>query len=185
MTVVLQKLTVEDLEKFPDNGYRYEIIDGDLMMSLAPSKKHQRVLGRLFRLFDQAATDSASGEVFFSPVDVRFSRYDQVQPDLIFIRNERSGIYQGSTVSGAADIVVEVLSPSTRNFDEVAKFRLFQTHGVPEYWIVDPVSSSIRQFLLMDGAYVQTRGAEGQSLTSSILAGLTIDPAELFQNSDD
>ncbi len=185
MAVVLQKLTVDDLETFPDNGYRYEIIDGDLTMSPAPVKKHQRLLLRLSRLFDDAARSARIGEVFFSPVDVRFTEFDQVQPDLIYIRNERAGIYQASTVNGAPDIVLEVLSPSTRKFDEIAKFRLFQTHRVPEYWIVDPESSSIRQFVLTDGTYMQARYDEGQPMTSSILAGLAIDPVALFLDSDD
>jgi Uma2 family endonuclease len=87
-------------------------------------------------------------------------------------------------VHGAPDIVVEVLSPSNRSFDEVAKFRLFEAHGVPEYWIVDPAENAIRCFVLTNGAYLQVMNLEGQPLPSSVLQGLTIDPEALFRDSD-
>jgi Uma2 family endonuclease len=185
MSIHQKLLNVEDLENLPADGRRYEIVDGELHMAAAPLKLHQRVLRRLSILFDRAANLDQIGETFFAPVDVRFSPYNQVQPDLIFIRAERAGIYQGSTVHGAPDIVVEVISPTSIEYDEVVKFRLYQDNGVPEYWIVNPLTRTIRRFTIAQGQYVEALAAPDGQVTSPLLPGLAIDPAELFLGMDD
>src|SRR5918994_3828095 len=93
MAITTELLTYKDLEQVPDDGLRYEIIDGELYVAAAPAKPHQRLLGRLYRLIDDAANAAGAGEVFMAPVDMRFSLHSQVQPDLLFIRRERAGIY--------------------------------------------------------------------------------------------
>lgn len=183
MQALPKLITVDDLEAFPDDGMRYEIIGGVLSMSPAPLKRHQRLLGRLFLTFNQAVEASGAGEVFFSPVDVRFSRYDQVQPDLIFIRAERAEIYPTNTVFGAPDIVVEVISPSNKSYDEVSKFNLFERHGVPEYWIIDPEKKTIRQFVLIGDRYTACSPADA-GFASTVLPGLVIEPSQLFRDID-
>jgi Uma2 family endonuclease len=185
MPVNTKRLTVEDLETFPQDGNRYEIIDGELSMAAAPLKRHQRVLARLFMAFATAANASRQGEVFFAPVDVRFSQFDQVQPDLLFLRHERSEIYQGSTVQGPPDLVVEVISPSSVMFDEVAKLRLYESNGVPEYWIVNPLTRTIRRFTLVQGQYSEATSNPGKLVTTPLLPGLAIDPVEIFLGIDD
>ena len=90
-------------------------------MSPAPSLAHQEVAGNLFYILHQAVTLTGWGKTYFAPVDVRFSTHNQVQPDLLVISHERLDIGRGNTVYGAPDIVVEILSPSNRNYDEVEK----------------------------------------------------------------
>jgi Uma2 family endonuclease len=123
------------------------------------------------------------GQVLFAPVDVRFSDRDQVQPDLLFIRGERLDIYQGHTVQGAPDLVVEIVSPSDRSFDEVRKRALYEANGVPEYWIVDPKARTLRLLVLTEGRYVEAAPRDGR-LRSTVLPDLVVDPAALFAGLD-
>ena len=183
MSVRLRKLTVEELETFPEDGHRYEIFDGDLSMSHAPHQKHQFSPGLLFRAFD-AARSAQSGRVYFSPVDVRFSLHDQVQPDLSYLRRERSWIYSGITVNDAPDSVVEVLSPSNRTYDEVAKFQLYASNGVAEYRNVDSGRKGIRLFAFVDGSFSEVVADASGSFACRQLPGLVIVQNELFKNID-
>ncbi len=130
-------------------------------------------------LLYNAVLSTGLGHVYFAPVDVRFSGNDQVQPDLLVIRNERSGTYRGSTGHGASDIVVEILSPSNRSYDEERKARLYATASVPEYWILDPIAPDFRMLALTGAQYVPVTPEDGQ-LRSTVAPGLVINPAHLF-----
>jgi Uma2 family endonuclease len=185
MSVLTRPLTVADLEQFPDDGRRYEIIGGELHMAAAPAKAHQRLLRRLTILIDGAVTRSDAGEVFFAPVDVQFSNLDQVQPDLIFIRKDRLDIYRGHTVFGPPDLVVEVLSPSTRAYDEGAKARLYAEAGVPELWFADPNLFEFRLFVLRDGQYIAVESDPDGHFHSIVVPDLIVDPAQLFADMDE
>lgn len=173
-------LTYEDLEAFPDDGMRREVIGGMLYVSPAPARPHQKVLGRFFRLFSDEIELTGLGEVFFSPVDVRFSPIDQVQPDLIVLLNHRLDTYRGSTVFGPPDIVVEVISPSSKSYDRATKFNLFESQGVPEYWVADPVALTLQQFALQNGRYVEVPPDSEGRFRSTVVPSLVIDPAFLF-----
>lgn len=122
-----------------------------------------------------------TGKVFAAPVDVRFSATDQVQPDLLAIRKGRLGIYQGHTVRGTPDIVVEILSPSNSRYDEVEKKRLYASGGAPEYWIVDPKLQALMILRLTGSGYIEVEPENGL-LRSTAVADFTIDPAALFAN---
>ncbi len=104
-------ITYEDLDDFPNDGKRREVIGGVLYVSPAPARPHQKVLGRFFALFRGEIELTGLGEVYFSPVDVRFANGDQVQPDLVVLLNHRLDTYRGSTVHGPPDILVEVIRP--------------------------------------------------------------------------
>src|SRR6188768_3316431 len=114
MAQQLYKLTADELATFPSDGKRYEIVEGELHVSPSPGRRHQTVVRALFRLLDGHALRTVSGETFMAPDDVRLSDADVVQPDVLFIRRERSQIYREQAVEGAPDLVIEVLSPSTR-----------------------------------------------------------------------
>ena len=131
--------TWEDVLRMPDDGNRYEFIGGRLYMTPAPVIRHHRVSERLQSALRQALGAPGHGEVFYAPVLVEFpGTRDRVQPDVFFVSNERRGIIGEKSVTGAPDLVVEILSPSTAHRDRGVKLDLHARCGVREYWIVDP-----------------------------------------------
>lgn len=185
MSTTTELLTYKDLEQIPDDGRRYEIIDGKLYVSITPVKAHQRLLLRVMRSIYADADELDAGEAFLSPVDARFSDFDQVQPDIIFIRRERSEIYQESTVFGPPDLVVEILSPATRAVDEGVKTHLYERGGVPELLIADPDTPALRPFVLRDGRLAEVEPDPDGRLHSTVVPGLVFDPATLLANLHD
>ncbi|MGH2559540.1 MAG: Uma2 family endonuclease [Thermomicrobiales bacterium] len=180
MSITTELLTYKDLEQVPDDGLRYEIIDGELYVAAAPAKPHQRLLGRLYRVIDDAANAAGAGEVFMAPVDVRFSLHSQVQPDLLFIRRERAGIYRVNTVNEPPDLVVEILSPSNRSYDEKVKRALYERMGVSELMLADPDAPALHLFVLSGGRYVPVEPDADGRLHSTVVPGLVFDPAALL-----
>ena len=136
--------TWEDVLRMPDDGNRYEFIGGRLYMTPAPVTRHQRVVMRLCSALSRILVDSGRGESFCAPLLVEFpGTGDRVQPDLLFISNERRAIIGEKQVTGAPDLVVEILSPSTAHRDRGVKLDLYARHGVRQYWIVDPDEDSV------------------------------------------
>jgi Uma2 family endonuclease len=131
------KLTHADYLLIPDDGMRHELIAGEHFVTPSPSLRHQTVSRNLVRFLDAFVRERRLGEVFFAPLDVILSDFDVVEPDLIFVRQERREILQ-DWVRGVPDLLVEILSPSNRRHDEVRKRDLYEERGVEEYWIVDP-----------------------------------------------
>lgn len=139
MAMVLSKrpLTADDLEAFPEDGNRYEIIDGELIVSAAPSRMHQRVLLRLVLVMAEYA-ESVGLEMLFAPFDVRASPNTQVEPDLLaFTRVDKASWTTRWLPMSRMKLAVEILSPSTARVDRTLKKELFQSQRVPAYWIVD------------------------------------------------
>ena len=123
----------------PDDGNRYEAIEGDLYMTPAPSPRHQILLLRLYDALAAVLRERHGGVLLVAPVGVEFpSTGEGVQPDILFVSDERRGIIRDTSVRGAPDLVVEILSPSTASHDRGTKRRLYERQGVREYWIVDP-----------------------------------------------
>ena len=136
--------TWEDVLRMPDDGNRYEFIGGRLYMTPAPVTRDQRVLARLWSALFRILVDSGRGEVLSAPLLVQFpGTDDRVQPDLLFISHERRSIIGEKQVTGAPDLVVEILSPSTAHRDRGIKLDLYARHGVRQYWIVDPVEDVV------------------------------------------
>jgi Uma2 family endonuclease len=182
VTIVDPKLTYEDLRKMPDDGKRYELIDGEVFMTPAPRTRHQRTVGRLHVALVEFVRERDVGEVFLAPFDVVFGERTAVQPDLLFIRKGRLSIVTEMNVQGAPDLVIEVLSPSNAAFDRETKLQVYARAGVPELWYVDPDVRSIEVLELgADGRYVlASRLAAIDSLTSTALPGLSLPVASLF-----
>ena len=145
--------TADDLDGFPDDGLRYELVDGVLLVSAAPSEEHQIALGNLHLLLSAAAPREL--RVFFAPYDVRFTPRRQLQPDAVVVPRDRSAPDRRPL------LVVEVLSPSTRATDSTLKRHVFEQGGVPAYWLVDPLAPSLTVLELRDGAYEQVAHAAG------------------------
>ncbi len=185
MIATLRPLTYDDLVQMPDDGQRYEIIDGELIVSPAAIANHQRVLKRLVRVFDDFANATGSGEVFFAPFDVQLGYHDIVEPDLLFIASDQGRVPgEQHKFEGAPVLVLEVISPSSRQTDRVRKMALYARSGVLEYWIADPEHRTLVVNFLEGQTYVSVSPDSGGRLASRVLSGLRVDPAEVFSGLD-
>jgi Uma2 family endonuclease len=176
-----RKLDYQDYLRFPDEGNRHELLDGEHVVTPAPSTRHQTASMNLSYFFVDHLRRNPQGFVFAAPTDVIFSDHDVAEPDLLFVSKERAGIVTEKNVQGAPDLVVEIVSPSTRRSDEIVKRRLYERFGVREYWLVLPRRRAVRVFR-HDGA--RFRPAEDLSardvLTTPLLPGLAIPVGEVF-----
>jgi Uma2 family endonuclease len=180
------RLTYDDLVLFEADGLRHELIDGEHYVTPSPNTRHQRLVGRLFAAFVLYLRDHPeAGEAFLAPFDVVFTDYDVVEPDLLFVASDQSGIVTDKHVRGAPAIVIEILSPGTRKADEKIKYRLFERNGVREYWIVDPELDVVKVCRrAADGSLprVEELSADAaETLTTPLLPGLAIPLRELFR----
>ena len=114
-------LTYQDYAALPDDGRRYEILEGELSVTPAPSPRHQEIIGNLFAALRAHVTDRGLGKVFVSPVDVLLSDTAIVQPDIVFVANDRLRMITSRGIEGAPTLVIEVLSPSTTHIDRQTK----------------------------------------------------------------
>jgi Uma2 family endonuclease len=142
--------TREDLETMPDDGRRYELIDGSLVVTPAPALRHQRMVGALHLLLHQACLPGL--EVLLAPFDVALSLDTVVQPDLLVAR---TADLTERDLPVAPRLAIEVLSPSTRHVDIGLKRARYETAGCPSYWVVDPDQPSITVWEIEDGRYVE------------------------------
>lgn len=153
--------TVDDLDAIPDDGNRYELLDGMLLVTPSPSRGHQFASSRLQRLLDGACPDDLL--VISAPMDVRYGTDTSLQPDLLVVPRE-----------GFADqqrplrplLVVEILSPSTRLVDLGLKKARYELAACPTYGVVDPITPAITVWELVDGTYVETTRATGRDALS-------------------
>jgi Uma2 family endonuclease len=137
--------TVDDLQGLPDDGQRYEIIDGELFVTSAPSSMHQRALGVLYRLIADYLDRERVGYVYFAPADVIFSPKRAVQPDLFVTPAVDGRAPRSYAEMKGLTLAVEVLSPSTARLDRVVKRALYRDEGVPEFWVVDMDARTIEK----------------------------------------
>ena len=179
------KLTYDDFLLFPDDGQRHELIDGEHYVTPSPNIPHQRIIGQLYLLIATYLETHHVGEVFLSPLDVVFSQFDVVEPDLLFVSEaKRHDILTKQHVRGVPDLVVEVGSPSTRKRDETLKRRLYELQGVLEYWVVDPELEVVRVYRRSGDRYgrpAELSREAGDVLTTSLLPGLELALARVFK----
>ena len=180
----IRKLTYDDYARIPDDGKRHEIIDGELYVTPSPFRPHQGLsieLGSRLHLFVKS---HRLGRVYPAAFDVILSKHDIVQPDLMFISNERAGIVTERNVQGAPDLVIEILSESTRRFDEGIKLHLYECSGVLEYWMFNTSRKITRVYRQTPEGFrlVAELSAEaGDVLTTPLLPGLEIPLSEIFE----
>ncbi|MEI2777320.1 MAG: Uma2 family endonuclease [Tetrasphaera sp.] len=168
-------LTRSDLETMPDDGHRYELIDGALLVTPAPVTKHQRAA---MRLGVQLHTSCPPGlEVFAAPFDVVLADDTVLQPDLLVARVSD---LHAANLPAPPLLAIEILSPSTRCIDLLLKRARFEAAGCRSYWVIDPDEPSITAWELSDGTYVEAGRARGQeTLTLELPYAVTICPADL------
>ena len=170
------KLTYEDYLAIPDDGRRHEIIDGEYYVSPSPSYKHQDVVAELITQLRSHVRRHGLGHVVGSPCDV-LNEHTIVQPDVLFVSAARGSIIS-DIVRGAPDLVVEVLSPSNRDYDVHVKYQTYERAGVLEYWIVDPDAASVAVFRRKGNRFAPVPPSD--TLTSPLLAGFQLRVADLF-----
>ena len=177
------KLTYDDFVLFPDDGKRHELIDGEHYVTPSPNLKHQAVLRNLLTTIASFLRTHRIGNVYGAPLDVVFSHFDVVEPDLLYVSEARRHVRTSKNIQGAPDLVVEIGSPSTRQRDERLKHQLYERFRVTEYWVVDPEIDVVRVFRLMDGKYPRAHElslVRGDILTTSLLPGLELSLSEIF-----
>jgi Uma2 family endonuclease len=180
------KLTYEDYVLFPDDGQRHEILGGEHYVTPAPARKHQRTSMRLGSRLHVFVDDRHLGEILAAPFDVLLSPHDVVQPDLIFVSNERAAILTDRNAKGAPNLVIEIFSPRTRRMDEGIKLDRYERLGVDEAWMLDPdlKTAKIYRRDRRDGSrfasIAELSPAAGDVLTTPLLPGLAIPLADVF-----
>lgn len=147
--------TYEDYLRLPDNGFRYEVIEGEIYMSPAPRPNHQKVLGALHGFLWSYLQNKPIGELFFAPIDVILGELGTpVQPDLLYLRSERVHLVTEKLIDGSPDMVVEIISPTSETYDRHTKFKLYAQAGILEYWLIDPLNCQVEIFVLRGKAYI-------------------------------
>ncbi|WP_008318518.1 Uma2 family endonuclease [Leptolyngbya sp. PCC 6406] len=179
--------TTTDLALFPEEGKRYEIIDGVLIVTRAPSWSHQRITGRVFSVLDRWSQASGLGEAAINP-GIVFTDEDNVIPDVVWVSRDRLALLmdEAEHLTGAPELVVEVLSPGLRNVerDRQLKLKLYSQEGVQEYWILDPALGQVQvyrrdQVLLRLTSTLYPK----DTLTSPLLPGFTCVLEQIFSGS--
>lgn len=180
-----QRYTYDDLLSW-DDGTRYELYDGQPVALASPSTVHQEILGEIFAQFHTYLKGKRC-KAYLAPFDVRLFEtsldapedVDRVlQPDLTVVCSPDKVDNRG--VHGAPDMVVEILSPSTAQYDKLWKFNLYQKAGVREYWIVDAKDRMVSVFTLADGQYYAAAYGPDASVPVSVLEGCLIDMSAVF-----
>ena len=154
-------LTYADYAALPDDGKRYEILDGELFVTPAPTSGHQIIVANLVRALDSYVQPRRLGLVLFAPLDVIFADTSIAEPDILYLDNSRSSLMARRGIEGPPTLLVEVLSPGTARSDRHVKFALYARYEVPFYWIVDPVVRALEAYRLEGGAYVLAMRATG------------------------
>lgn len=168
--------THEDLDALPEtHKVKYELVDGQLLVSSAPSREHQRVSRGLFLLLHAGCPPEL--ELLYSPVDFRPTSRRSLEPDLLVFRRAEA---TGKAITSGLLLAVEILSPSTRSVDLILKRALFEEAQVPSYWVVDPDEPSIVAWELRGDAYVEVGRAVGdEPLALTAPYPVTVVPAAL------
>lgn len=184
VAVQLQPTTYLDRDRtlaamLGEDSRRFELLGGAEVVSPSPTTDHQRVSSNSFRVIDRFNEAHGLGELFPAPTDVRLSAYDVVIPDLCFVRKDRAAIITLKEIVGPPDLVVEIISPSTRRQDQVRKLALYAAFGVLEYWLIDIEARALTILQLVEGQYVPVPMQDGR-VASVVLAGLVVTISELF-----
>jgi Uma2 family endonuclease len=159
--------TYEAYAAIPDDGKRYEIIDGVLYMTPSPNTGHQNSTSWILVYLKLHVESRGLGKVFVAPFDVELAPKLVVQPDVLVILNEHLDVLTPSHVVGTPDLVIEVSSPSTATYDRRRKMDAYARAGVREYWIADPPSQTVERLYLENGQYVSAGVFQGAALLPS------------------
>ena len=176
------RLTYDDYCLLPNDGKRYEIIDGELFVTPSPNSLHQIVVTNLIYYFSAFLKDHPLGRIIVSPLDVVFSQFDVVEPDLLFVSKARYSVLTEKNVQGSPDMVIEVLSASTAKIDRTTKLKLYARFGVEEYWIIDPEGPAAEIYRREKGSPELAAKLEARDLlTSPLFPGFSLPLQKLVE----
>ena len=176
------RFTYDDYLNLPEDGKRYEILDGDIAVSASPLLRHQRVSLTLTQILDAHVRTHRLGAVYVAPVDVVLDPSTVVMPDIVFVSTDRAHILKEQAILGAPDLIVEVLSPSTATRDRTTKAKLYSRFGVTHYWIVDADEGTVEVLELARSRYRKSSVYSGEDrFTSPLFPQLTIDIPALWE----
>ena len=174
------RVSYAELERWPEDGRRYELYDGEVYVVPSPILLHQIVSARLHLALEEY-TRSHGGLVVYAPLDVVLTEYDVVQPDMLLFTRARRHLLRADQVARIPpDLAIEILSPSTAPNDRGRKKRLLAKHGVREYWLVDPKAPSIEIYRLTKGQFALAHSATGnEAVRSTLLKKFSPRPSDL------
>lgn len=175
-----KKYTYEDYLKISEDK-RYELIHGELLMTPSPVPNHQRILKKIGFLLERFVSENKSGEIFIAPCDVYLDDENVVQPDILFISQNRLDIIGEKNIQGAPDVVVEIVSENSAYRDMVQKKSIYAKFGIQEYWLVIPEAEEIEIYIIKDKSYQSYKKySKDDILESNLLKGLKIRLREIF-----
>lgn len=173
--------TYKNYASLPDDGRRYEIVNGVLFMTPSPSGAHQDAVLEIASHLRSHVKLAGIGLVRVAPFDVELAQNVVVQPDVLVVLNEHGDRIKEDRIVGAPDLVVEVASPGTATYDRNNKYHAYARAGVPEYWIADPIAQTVEVLALDISTYHSLGVFRGKaSLPSQVLAGFAAHVEEFF-----
>jgi Uma2 family endonuclease len=182
-SIAEKKITIpEFLDMDFEEGYIYELINGEIMRRTSPNRDHQEASANVHFALMAFVKAHNLGKVYAAPMDVYLTEFDLVVPDLIFVSKNNEAIHRNELyIEGVPDLIVEILSKGTQNVDRGKKNTQYKKFGVKEYWIVNPRSKSIEVYEWMNGDYELFSDAEETGeIESKVLAGFKLDVSEIF-----
>jgi Uma2 family endonuclease len=175
------RYTYDDYQQLPE-GAPYELVRGQLVMSPAPTPRHQIIQANLFFELSRVVREGNRGRVVGPPLDVRLDDATVLQPDLVYLAAAHTDRIGEHAIEGPPDLVAEILSPATAHRDLTEKKRLYETHEVREYWVIDPDQRTVEVFENTEEGFRQhARVVEEGMVTSGVLDAFEIDLSDLFQ----
>jgi Uma2 family endonuclease len=180
-----RRLTYTDFRRFPNDGQRHELINGEHSVTAAPNIRHQELSVRLVFALASFLETNPVAVVFHAPLDCVFSFFDVVEPDLVVVTNDQREILTRRNVRGAPALVIEILSPDSSARDKRSKRTLYERVGVREYWVVDPDHDCISVHRLDQprrfGFPETLLAADADTLATPLLPGFALDLVKLFR----
>jgi Uma2 family endonuclease len=176
-------MTWHEYQQLPEDRNRYEVLEGLLMMSPAPGRRHQHVVRKLIFLLELwRMENSPSSELLPAPFDVVLSDDIILQPDLVYVSEDNLSLIVDERLCGAPDLAVEIFNAKGAARDRVAKLQIYAKFGVREYWLVDLDARTITMLSLVENQYEQLASGTGSTkLASRVLPGFELMPRVVFE----
>jgi Uma2 family endonuclease len=170
ITIERPPRTMMELYEMLPEGTLAELIDNQIYMSPAPLFKHQKTIQSIFKELDKIVEEKGKGSIIVAPFDIKLDKtQNSVQPDIIVIlKNNPNQVTEDGRYTGVPDLLIEVLSPSNKEYDLIKKKDLYEKFGVQEYWIVDPDTKLAIGFALSGDSYKKISEEIGK-INSSLL----------------
>ena len=182
-STIEQKITIaEFLDMDFEEGYIYELINGEIMKRTSPNRDHQEVSMALSTWINMFVITHKLGKLYAAPMDVYLTEFDLVVPDLLFINKDNPAVQKNQRcIEGVPDLIIEILSKGTQKVDRGKKMTQYRTHKVKEYWIIDPRNQSVEIYELLNGSFEMFSYAEDSGeIESKVLEGFKLEIGNIF-----